>query len=60
MTPEQAWQKIGAASDLRDEVRKAFPCEECDGIGEKYPGHVWHPCLECQGTGFHIPEEEGE
>jgi DnaJ-class molecular chaperone len=51
---------MGEAADLRDEVRKAFPCEECDGVGEHYPGHHWDPCIHCDGTGVHIPDEEEE
>lgn len=60
MTPEQAWKKWAEAGRMEDEVRKAFPCQECDGVGEHYPGHHWDPCLECNGTGIHIPDEEDE
>lgn len=60
MTPEQAWQNMADAAELRAKVRQAFPCEECDGVGEHYPGHHWSPCLECDGTGVHIPDEEDE
>ena len=60
MTPEQAWEKRAEAARIEDEVRQAFPCPECDGVGEHYPGHVWDPCLECNGTGIHIPDEEDD
>ena len=60
MTPEQAWQKMSDAEALRDEVRQEFPCPECDGVGEHYPGHHYSPCYECDGTGIHIPDEEDE
>jgi DnaJ-class molecular chaperone len=60
MTPDEAWQKMEQAEHLRDAVRDAFPCEECDGIGEHYPGHHWDPCTHCDGTGIDIPDEEDE
>lgn len=60
MTIAEAWQKWGESLSLRDEVRKAFPCEECDGVGEHYPGHHWDPCIHCDGTGVHIPDEEDD
>lgn len=60
MTIAEAWQKWGEAMSLRDEVRDAFPREECDGVGEHYPGHHWDPCIHCDGTGVYIPDEEEE
>ena len=60
MTPEQAWQQMRAAASMRYEVRQAFPCPDCGGVGEHYPGHHWDPCLECNGTGIHIPDAEDE
>lgn len=58
MTPEQAWSMLREARKLKDQVRQEFPCHECDGAGEHYPGHHWDPCLECNGTGIHVPDEE--
>lgn len=58
MNSTEAWQLRAEAARLEEQVRDHFPCPECDGEGEHYPGHVWSPCLECYGTGIHIPDEE--
>ena len=58
MTIEEAWALRAESALLMEKVARAFPCHRCDGIGERYPGHHWDPCVECYGTGIQIPSEE--
>lgn len=60
MTPTEAWNLVGQAHDLLQQVRDEYPCERCDGEGEDYPGQHYSPCYECDGKGYQIPDEEDE
>ena len=59
MTIEEAESLDAEIREARSRLRKAFPCEECDGTGDKNPETYPYPdiCQECWGRGYTIPEE---
>lgn len=62
MTIEEAEALDAEIRDARARLRKAFPCEDCNGTGDENGGHMPYPdiCEACWGSGYTIPEDDDE
>jgi DnaJ-class molecular chaperone len=60
MNIEEAEELDAEIREARSRLRKAFPCEDCDGTGDLNDQNDPYPdiCAACWGSGYVLPEEE--
>ena len=58
LNAKEAHEMHELAIQVMRRLADEYPCDACDGAGELYPGHIWHPCYECCGTGYLLPDDE--
>lgn len=60
MTIEEAEALDAEIREARSRLRKAFPCEDCDGTGNRNDYHEAYVdiCDTCWGSGYLLPEDD--